>query len=570
MKKYQIRGNPPKDVDNSLNSYSEFLRKLLFNRGITSQNEAEKFFNPDYESGLHDPFLLKNMDKAVDRILKAIKNNEKIIIFSDYDADGIPGAVVLHDFFKKIKYENFENYIPHRHDEGFGLNEEAIKEFKDEGAKLLITVDCGIADFDEVEKANEYKIDVIITDHHLPPEKIPKAFAIIDPKQNGCEYPNKNICGAGVAFKLVQALIKKGEFEISEGWEKWLLDMVGMATISDMVPLIGENRVFAIYGLKVLRKSPRIGLEKLLEKIKIEKKEIQEDDIGFSISPRINAASRMGIPEDAFKLLKTTDKKEAETLAEHLDHINNQRKGIVASLVKEVNKKIEARSLETLKEVIVLGNPSWKPSLLGLVANSLVGSYNRPVFLWGREGGELIKGSCRSNGSLSVYEIMKNVREGVLLDFGGHGVSGGFSVNQDNIHILEDELIIAARKTKKIEKDEDLFIDEKLLPDEVNKENYKWIEKLSPFGMGNPKPIFLFENIEVSSVKNFGKSNDHLELQFIKNNGRVLKAISFFSAEKNFNVDKLKPKTKINLVATIEKSNFRGYEEFRLRIVDIV
>lgn len=299
MKKYSIKGPIPTKVKDSLSAYPKLMQELLFYRGIETVSAADEFLNPDYEKHIHDPFLIKDMDKAVKRILLAIKNNEKIVIYSDYDCDGIPGGVILHDFFKKIKYKNVSNYIPHRNDEGYSLNIGAIKEFSKEGAKLIITVDCGITDVKEVDVANNLGIDVIITDHHLVPKILPKAYAILNSKQEDDTYPYDMLCGAGVAFKLVQGLLAKGDFGITPGWEKWLLDMAGLSTIADMVPLTGENRVIAYFGLKVFRKSPRPGVQELCRKAKVRLHNVTEDDIGFMVAPRINAASRMGKPMEA-------------------------------------------------------------------------------------------------------------------------------------------------------------------------------------------------------------------------------------------------------------------------------
>ena len=346
--------------------------------------------NPDYNK-LHDPLLLPDMERARDRLIKAIRDDEHIVIFSDYDADGIPGAVVLSDFFKRTKYENISFYIPHRHDEGFGLNLEAIEECAGRGAKLIITVDCGIADINEVALANEKGIDVIITDHHEPKAKLPEAYAIVNPKRSppagGSNYPFKEICGSAVVFKLVQAVYAKESFGVKPGMEKWSLDMVAIATLSDMVPLVGENRILARFGLDVLRKSPRPGLAALFRRLNMDQRNISEDDVTFMITPRINAASRMGVPLDAFKLLSTTDEKEAEELSLHLEKINNERKGVVASMVKEAKSHLEKR--EEMREVIVIGSPEWRPALVGLVANSLVEEYGRAAFVWGggRGGG---------------------------------------------------------------------------------------------------------------------------------------------------------------------------------------
>ena len=574
MKKYSVRKEIPESAEENLKSYPEILRHLLFYRGIENGDDAEKFLNLDYVRGTHDPFLMKDMYKAVERILKAIEGSEKIIIYSDYDADGIPGAVVLHDFFKKIGFNNFENYIPHRHEEGFGLNMEAVEDFGKSGAKLLITIDCGIADVKEVGRLNELGIDVVITDHHELGEKIPPAYAILNSKQTECSYPEKTLCGAGVIFKLIQALISKKniDWQLKEGAEKWFLDMVGLATLSDMVPLTGENRVFAYYGLKVLRKSPRIGLMKLLRKVKVEQGNITEDDIGFTITPRINAASRMGVPMDAFRLLATSDETLADELSSHLNKINDERKGLVASMVKEMKHTLLSREDGAeKKEAIVLGNPKWRPSLLGLAANTLMQENFCPVFIWGREGEDILKGSCRSPGNVSLINLMKSLPEGILRDYGGHSMSGGFSVSHEKIHLLEEEIIKALKKTK-IESSEfsqEIFIDRKMSIDEVNWETYREIEKLAPFGAGNPKPLFLFEKIKIASVKNFGKEKNHLEISFKKEDGKNISAIGFFMKGGEWGVE-LKEGEKINLVASMEKSMFRNFPELRLRIVDIL
>jgi len=574
----------------ALAGYPELLRTLFLNRGIKNKEEADAFLQPDYERDIHDPFLLPDMGKAVERILEAISQKQKIVIYSDYDADGIPGGVILHDFFQKINYENFANYIPHRHMEGFGLNPEAIDKFKEDKVDLIITVDCGVTDIKEVARAKKYGIDVIITDHHEP-GKLPKAVAVIDAKREDSKYPFKELCGAGVAYKLVQALLAKmkgseclfhltqtnrskdipnpsssGVLEVKDGWEKWLLDMVGIATLSDMVPLVGENRALAYYGLKVLRKSPRVGLVKLLRLLKIEQTNLTEDDVGFSISPRINAASRMGNPEDAFKLFIARDEVEADISARHLDHINNERKGVVAGIVKEVRKIMKKRYDDGLAhKVIVIGNPEWKPSLLGLVANSLVDDHDCPVFLWGRDGGNILKGSCRGDGCVSVFDLMTEMEKGIFIEFGGHDMSGGFSVVQEQIHLLEDKLQIAYEKVliKGIIKKEEILADAEISFDEVNLENYRLIEKLAPFGTGNPKPLFLFKKAVIENVKMFGKETNHLELTFNNSRGRAVKAIGFF-----MKAGDLKKGDKIDLLANFEKSTFRGFAELRLRIAD--
>jgi single-stranded-DNA-specific exonuclease len=555
-----------------MNQISELQALLLANRGI-KEEDIPVFLNPSYETGVYDPYLMKDMEKSVNRILKAIEDNERIGIFSDYDADGVPGAVMMKDFFDRIEYENVFYYIPDRHLEGFGLKDDSVSICSDNGVKLLITVDCGITDASEVKHANKLGMEVIITDHHLPADILPKAFAILDPKQEGDEYPDKMLCGTGVAFKLIQGILAKNRFGMGVDQEKWLLDMVGIATLSDMVPLLDENRVFASYGLRVLRKSRRPGLVALLKRAGVDQRLIAEEDIGFMIAPRINAAGRMGHAMDAFKMLSSTDVKEAELLADHINGLNDERKGIVARMVKEMKAMLSKR-IEHEKErgVIVLGHPDWKPSLLGLAANSIVEEHGMPVFLWGRESGTVIKGSCRSNGVVNIVEIMRKAEEGSFIDFGGHAMSGGFSVHDDKIHFLSDSLAKAYKEvllTSDGELKQNYSIDTALGLNEVNEKTYKDIQMLSPYGEANPKPVFLFKSVIVKTCAQFGKEKNHLKITVAKDGGRAVEAISFFADENSY-AKEVKEGATINLVANIEKSFFRGRGELRLRIVDII
>ncbi len=553
---------------NELAEYPALAQTLLKNRGIVTLEASEKFLNPNYERDIYNPFLILGMERAVERILRAIDANEKIIIFGDYDCDGIPGSVVMHDFFKKIGYTNFQNYIPHRNNEGYGLNIPAVEKFAEGGATLMITVDCGITDVAEVARANELGIETIITDHHLPQEILPPAYAILNSKQVGDTYPDNMLCGAGVAWKLVSALLaRRGEtWGVPVGWEKWLLDMAGLSTIADMVPLQNENRALAYFGLKVLRKSRRLGLKKLFAKMDMNQANIVEDDVGFMIGPRINAASRMGTPMDAFRLLASTDEKEAEELAEHLAHLNDTRKGYVASMVKDAKKHIDTRILsDELRDIIVIGNPSWKPGLAGLVASNIVETYSRTTFVWGRTDDGRIKGSCRSDGTVNVVELMTTVRAGVFIDVGGHAQSGGFSVTFDSVHTLEDELVSVYQKVRREKVEQEQFVDATLTLTEVNFATWKIIEQFAPFGVGNPKPVFLFENVRVAEVRKFGKEQAHLELGF--ENSRV-KAIAFFAEEKKYK--EVREGETIDLIATMELNTFRGKRELRLRIVRVL
>lgn len=563
--KYEIRNEIANSDRESLRKYSDIVAHLLYHRGLKNESEAEKFLHPDYNDSF-DPMLLAGISEGSDRILKAIKDNERICVYSDYDADGIPGAVVLSDFLKKIGFENFFSYIPHRNREGFGLNIGAIDKIKENKADVIITIDCGISDVKQVSYATESGIDVIITDHHEPNGHELNALAVIDPKRPDCLYPDKNICGAGVIFKFVQALIQKGDFDIPDGWEKWLLDMVGISTISDMVPLIGENRIFAYYGLMVMHKSQRKGLQKLVNKNRLKQADITEDDVGFTIAPRINAASRMDEPEMAYRMLFTDDDEEADSLVKHLDKINNERKGYVAAMVKEIKKMIEEDGEE--REIVVHGNPNWKPSLLGLAASSIVETYHKPVFLWGRGEGDDLKGSCRSNGNVNLVEMMSAVEDGIISGFGGHEMAGGFVVLDDGVHSLRQALEEAYKKTKHSDDEKSVIVDYVLSLKDISWNLFNDIHQLSPFGIGNLKPAFLLKNILIDDVILFGATGAHLKLIFKVNEKKDITAIKFFSGD-DPNFSKLEKGMSVNLIANLEKSTFGYYPELRLRIIDL-
>ncbi len=567
---YMLAPSCTDELTEALKEYSPLMRQLLVNRGIAEGDFATRFLNPDYDTHLHDPFLLTDMEKAVVRILHAMRENEHIVIYTDYDCDGIPGGVLLHDFFTAIGYTNFENYIPHRHEEGYGFNADSVPSFKERDTRLIITVDCGITDHAGVEKANELGIDVIVTDHHEPSETLPPAYAVINPKRDDA-YPFKGICGTAVAYKLVQAILvegkKSGQITLKDGMEKWWLDLVGIATIADMVPLVDENRVFARYGLQVLRKSGRPGLQHLLRKAGGSQRHLTEDDIGFTIAPRINAASRMDDPEDAFHMLRTRDEGEAGMHVAHLEKLNNERKGVVASMTKEAKKRMSA--LTELPSVIVMGNPEWRPSLVGLVANGLAEEFSRPAFLWGRDGKGIIKGSCRSEGTTSIVRLMEATAD-TFLTFGGHHASGGFSVSQDKIYTLADALIVAHRllDTAVSTADTETIIDARISLSEIDDTLLRTLDSLGPFGEGNQKPIFEIIDAVPTEVTIFGKTQNHTKLKF--QTGRMrLEAICFFKLPSDFSSlpEAGKP---VTLLAHVERSFFMGRLETRLRIVDLV
>lgn len=547
-------------------------RTLLARRGITESRDIDRFIRPDYKRDMYDPFLILNMERAVLRILQAFREGERIVIYGDYDCDGIPGSVVLHDLFARIGVANFSNYIPHRHHEGYGLNKDAIANFAKEGVGLIVTVDCGITDVEEVQLAEGLGINVIVTDHHLPQAVLPPAYTIINSKQEADTYPDDMLCGAGVAFKLAQAILTRGRengsiTDVPDGWEKWLLDMAGLSTIADMVPLQNENRVLAYYGLKVLRKSPRPGLHALLREAKVDQRYLTEEDVGFTIGPRINAASRMDIPFRAFELLSTTDITVANERARLLSSLNTERKSEVARMVKDAKRLLEKRELSS---VIVIGNPGWRVGVAGIVANQLAETYDRPAFVWGKEGSSVIKGSCRSDGRVNIVELMIATRQGVFIDKGGHEFSGGFSIDTDAIHFLESALVEAHLTIPKKEKIKGVpEVDAVLSIGEVSEETFHAIDLLAPFGIGNPKPLFRFEGVIVDKVEQFGKGREHLKLVLRDSDGKRVNALGFFVSASSFPNVEITNGSRIDLTASFEKSYFRGYPELRLRIVDI-
>lgn len=569
---YEAQKRISKEGEEALAAFDPLTQQLLFSRGIDTHEKAECFLNPNYDTQLHDPFLFTDMEKAVSRILHAMKEKEHIVIYTDYDCDGIPGGVILHDFFTAIGYLDFENYIPHRHYEGYGFNARTIPQFVERNAKLIITVDCGITDHEATARAQEAGIDVIITDHHEPSETLPSAFAIVNPKRDDA-YPFKGICGSGVAYKLVQATITRGREQGStlltnfkEGMEKWWLDMVGLATIADMVPLTDENRVLATYGLQVLRKSQRPGLAHLLRKAGGSQKNLTEDDIGFTIAPRINAASRMDNPEDAFHMLRSRDEGEAGAKSLHLEKLNNERKGAVAAMSKEAKHRLE--SWTEIPPVIVLGNPEWRPSLVGLVANSLAEKYGRPAFIWGRDGNGIIKGSCRSDGIISTLRLMEGTPDS-FIHFGGHHFSGGFAIEDTLIHGLLDNLVgVHARLGDTLKTETISYVDNDLSLMDITHGLIRTLRTLAPYGEGNPKPLFRFQNIVPESVSIFGKVKDHTKMRFMSGVGPI-DAIAFFRTPDQFAIVPEAGKT-LTLIAHIEESFFMGRKETRLRIVDIV
>lgn len=553
---------------------SDLVQTLLTKRGITEAETIEKFLKPDFVRDTHNPFLLNDMERAITRIFAAMQSGEKIAIYADFDCDGIPGASLLSDFFEKIGYSNVEVYIPHRDKEGYGFHVSAIDTLKERDVSLIITIDVGTVAHEGIIHAKNLGIDVIVTDHHEVHGETPPAYAVVNPKLG--EYPFKDLCGAAVAWKLASALLIEGKKRglenfcaVQDGWEKWLLDLVALATIADLVPLVGENRVLAHFGLTVLRKSPRPGIRALSSRARLRQADLTEDDIAFSFAPRINAASRMDEPEIALRLLTTKDAQVAEECAAKLESLNTKRRGVVGAVVREAKARIRAR-FSSQDTVVVLGDTDWKPALMGLAANSIMEDRGGVVIMWGRDANGRLKGSARSDGSISVVELFSRASDS-LIEFGGHHASGGFSVSHEAVHTLQEALAQAAKEIGASKREiaspvSDLDISLR----DVSSTLVADLSHMAPFGIGNPKPLFRVRNTRITFARQFGKEHNHTEVTLVcPTTGMQCRAFQFFKTPMDFSVAP-SPGTLADVLATVERDTFRGPGRLALRIADIV
>lgn len=513
----------------------ELVLQHLFLQGV-ELDDVERVLRPDYETGLHDWSLLPDIQIAIDRILEAIVNDEKVLVFTDYDADGIPGAAIIDTFFKKIAFKNYDIKTPDRNVDGFGLKELHVNQAIKDKVELIITIDCGSASGAAIELANANNINVIVTDHHEVPKlsDAEKPLAMVNPMSPQSKYPYPAICGALVVFKLVQGLIITGkkldldEFTgIVEGWDKWLLDLAAIATVGDMMPLLNENRVITQYGLKVLNQTRNYGLKALIEKTKLKSGEIGATDIAFRIAPRINAASRMGQGELALQLLTADDRAVANQIADELEKLNNDRRNTVTQMLKQAHKKL-GKPEDFTEVVVAIGDPAWLPGTCGLLASRLVEEYNVSAFVWGRGPGTALKGSCRAYGSDNIYKIMTVTDDSAFDSYGGHVGAGGFVLKTDKAHeltnILTESIEVVSKDVKPTDdKDKDSFSETDAIlitTDQISLDVIDGLSQLEPTGNQFPAPLFELEfknNYADVVVSRFGKNNEHLKLQLTPN-----------------------------------------------------
>ncbi|MFB4163786.1 single-stranded-DNA-specific exonuclease RecJ [Alteribacillus sp. JSM 102045] len=508
-------------TEEELNGYEELQQdlhlssltsKILWRRGYKNKEEAQKFLYSDITQ-THDPFLMDGMEQAVNRIKQAVQNKEKILVFGDYDADGVSSTTIMIMLLKELKAD-FGWYIPNRFTEGYGPNIPALKTAREEGASLVITVDTGIAAVSEIKAANDIGLDVIVTDHHEPPPELPEAYSIVNPKKPGCTYPFKELAGAGIALKVAQALL--GYFP------KHMLDIFTLGTVSDLVPLLDENRAMVKVGLKELSSSQKPGVKALKSICGIDGEDIQEEHVGFAMGPRINAAGRMEAADPAVHLLTSVHQEEANEWARIIDSLNKERQNIVNEMTNEAIEEVENNFPPENNKVIVVGKQGWNPGVIGITASRLTERFYRPVIVLAiDEEKEEAKGSARSIEGFDIYKQLSKNRE-LLPHFGGHPMAAGLTMNMHDIEELRNRLCEQAQR----DLDESALIpltkiDMPISIEDVSINSLEEMRKLAPFGVGNPKPVFMLNDVEVASKRKIGSEKNHLKMELASDSVRL-------------------------------------------------
>ena len=532
-------------------SISKNIAKILNARNITDMNSVKKYFSDEYEEG-YDPFLMHDMQKAVDRINEAIENEEKILVYGDYDADGITSTVLLVETLISMG-ANVSSYIPNRFEEGYGPNKEAFTKIIDSGITLIITVDNGIAGVEEVDLANELGCDVIVTDHHKIQDTIPNAYAIIHPEHPEGNYPFKKLAGVGVAFKLAHALL--------EIFPDFLLDLVAIGTIADMVSITDENRIFVKQGLELINEDPRIGLKMLLELSGIDTK-IDEQTVGFYIAPKLNSIGRMDSAKLGLTFLMAEEPVTARALAEQIEQYNIQRKQITEDIVKDVINKIE--NSEKKQKNVIMVSGEYHEGVLGIVASNIVEKYQKPVFIMNEKEG-VLKGSARSIFDFNIYVAMNKISD-LFLAFGGHTLAAGFSFEKSNFEKIEEFL---DNEFEEYKQNNDLKanknIDIVTSLEDISYQFLNSLDALKPYGMDFEKPTVLIENAMVLNKAYFGSEKQYLRLTIADEVGN-LDCITF---KDSVTFDKVEKNDIIDLLCNIDKNNFNGRTKLQAHIIDI-
>ena len=558
-KKWQICETDKEKVDELKSKYniSELLATILVNKNITTQKEINEFLNPT-RNDFFDPFLMNDMDIAIKRIKKAIENQEKVIIYGDYDVDGITSITVLKSFLKDVGLD-VDYYIPNRLEEGYGLNKNAIDEIAKKEYKLMITVDCGISAIEEVDYANSLGIEVIITDHHEPGDEIPKALAVVDNKRKDNKYPFRELAGVGVAFKVSQALAQSMNIR-EEEYLKYL-DIVCVGTISDIVPLVSENRVITKLGLKLVKQTRNMGLRAIINSSGYS--QINSTTISFGVAPRINACGRMGKAEQALKLLLSKDIYEVNKLTQELNSYNRERQEIEKEIFENVLTKIEQNNLAK-NRTIVVGGENWHHGVIGIVSSKITEKYFKPSILLSFEEDGTGKGSGRSIPGFDLHEALMKC-ENCLEKFGGHSMAVGLTIKKENLEQFYKEF-------EKIDEENEIEniipiinVDAKIELDKIDKSVVEDLKQLEPFGEANKTPTFALKNIRIDSIRALSEGK-HLKLTLRENN-QIINAIGFNIGEL---AEAYKIGDKIDIAGVLEINTFNGIDNLQINIKDIM
>jgi len=542
---------------------SEALANLMVQRSITTPAEALNFFEPNL-GYLHDPFLMKDMNIAVERISTAVKKNERILVYGDYDVDGTTAVALMYSFLKE-QFSNVEYYIPDRYKEGYGVSFQGIDFAYQSNCRIIITLDCGIKSVEKVKYARTKGIDVIICDHHYPGDEIPRALAVLDPKQPGCSYPYKELSGCGVGFKLVHAYSRVHgiPFNRIAGY----LDLVAVSIASDIVPLTGENRVLAYYGLKQLNESPRIGLREIIREADVSRV-LSVEDVVFKIGPRINAAGRMETGSKAVELLVSNDPKLAAGFSKEINNFNIERRNVDRSITTEAMRMISEDKRNVNAKTTVLFNPSWKKGVIGIVASRLIETYYRPTVILTESNG-FATGSARSVQGYDLYQAIEACSD-LLESFGGHMFAAGLTLKKENIKPFMERFEQHVNNTIKEEQlVPRVFIDSELSFSEINEEFFTFLNKFQPFGPENMSPVFVSKNVsDAGTGRMVGSSGEHLKLDLChKSTGQItFSAIAFSQAEY---FEYIRGGNPIDICYSIEMNEFRGNKNLQLNIKDI-
>lgn len=536
----------------------EVLGVLLAQRGITTFDDAKDFFRPNLDD-LHDPYLMKGMKEAVDRIIAAINDEENILIYGDYDVDGTCSVAMVYQYLSKLS-EHTEYYIPDRYKEGYGLSDDGVDYAIENNFSLVITLDCGIKSVEKIKRAKLSGVDFIVCDHHTPGETVPPAIAVLDPKQKECKYPYKELCGCGVGFKLLQALSQELQIEKEEVYS--YLDLVSLAIAADIVPITGENRILCYHGLKEVNKNPRVGIHAMLP-IDL-KKEIGINELVFTLAPRINAAGRIRSGKFAVQLLVEELEEEAQLVSEQIEEDNTYRKELDRDITQEALSSLNLEN-ENNKTTVVY-NESWHKGVVGIVASRLIENYFRPTIVLTRSG-EVAAGSARSVPGFDLYDALDKCSEH-LIQFGGHRYAAGMTLEIDKIESFKAAFEKVVRESISDEQlIPEIIIDLHLSFSDLNFKLYRIIQQMAPFGPGNREPILFSENVKDAGYsRKVGKDGAHLKLHMKQDNGIALDGIAFNLGDL---YDEIKSGRMFNIVYYLQENTWNGNTSLQLMVKDI-